>query len=71
METTRGIPTAWAAAPMSKVFTHSKDDVPVWPDPDGTVKGQALASRLDDLRRLKAGMPKLLLHVSYLRSPLT
>ncbi len=42
METTRGIPTAWAAAPMSKVFTHSHEDVPVWPDPDGTVKGQAL-----------------------------
>lgn len=41
-ETTRGIPTAWAAGPMVKVFSHSKDEVPVWPEPEGTVKGQSL-----------------------------
>lgn len=42
MEITRGVPTAWAAPAMAKTFTHSKEDVPVWPDPDGTVKGQSL-----------------------------
>jgi DNA-binding Lrp family transcriptional regulator len=42
METTRGVPTAWASGPMAKVFSKSKDNVPVWPEPEGTVKGQAL-----------------------------
>lgn len=41
-ETTRGMPTGWATGPMAKVFTYARDDIPVWPEPEGTVKGQSL-----------------------------
>lgn len=38
---TRGVPTAWAAAPLDREIV-SDDLPPVWPDPNGTVRGQAV-----------------------------
>jgi DNA-binding Lrp family transcriptional regulator len=38
----RGIPTAWAARPLSNELSHSGSSPPVWPDPHGTVRGIAL-----------------------------
>lgn len=38
----RGIPTAWAALPLSKVLASSGQHQPVWPDPHGDVFGIAL-----------------------------
>jgi hypothetical protein len=38
----RGIPTAWAAAPLSSQLAHSGENPPVWPSPDGKVRGIAL-----------------------------
>lgn len=38
----RGIPTAWAAAPLSGRLAHSGDNPPVWPIPGGKVRGIAL-----------------------------
>ena len=38
----RGIPTAWAAAPLSREISHSGNNPPVWPDPHGEVRGIAL-----------------------------
>lgn len=35
----RGIPTAWAAPPLSDVIVASDPLPPVWPDPDGNVRG--------------------------------
>jgi hypothetical protein len=35
----RGIPTAHAALPLSRQIAESPDPPPVWPDPDGTVRG--------------------------------
>jgi hypothetical protein len=35
----RGIPTAHAASPLNQQFAGSSDPPPVWPDPDGTVRG--------------------------------
>lgn len=35
---TRGIPTAHAAPPLSSLISSSSE-VPVWPDPQGTVRG--------------------------------
>lgn len=40
-ELTRGIPTAHAAPPFAGTFAKSADPPPVWPDPDGNVRGQA------------------------------
>jgi DNA-binding Lrp family transcriptional regulator len=37
-EITRGMPTAWAAPVMEGRVAHF-DEVPVWPDPAGKVKG--------------------------------
>lgn len=38
----RGIPTAWAAAPLLKELSASGRNPPVWPDPLGKVRGIAL-----------------------------
>jgi DNA-binding transcriptional MocR family regulator len=39
---TRGVPAAWAAPPLSDELV-ADDLPPVWPDPNGTVRGLALA----------------------------
>jgi len=39
---TRGIPTAHAAPPISSMLSGSDDLPPVWPYPQGTVRGQEL-----------------------------
>jgi hypothetical protein len=38
----RGIPTAWAAPPLRQRFSSSRKNVPVWPDPNGKVRGMAV-----------------------------
>lgn len=40
---TRGMPTAYAAAPLNNLIAPSADPPPVWPDKDGNVRGVALA----------------------------
>ncbi len=40
-ETTRGVPTAWGA-PCLRGHIVSNDPPPVWPHPEGAVRGQAL-----------------------------
>ncbi len=37
----RGIPTAWAAPPLSDALTATGEPAPVWPDPFGTIRGIA------------------------------
>jgi hypothetical protein len=42
-ELTRGVPAAWAAEPIATTIRQPKSEPPpVWPDPLGTVRGQAL-----------------------------
>lgn len=42
-ELTRGVPAAWAAEPIARTIRQPKSEPPpVWPDPLGTVRGQAL-----------------------------
>jgi hypothetical protein len=42
-DVSRGMPTGYAAQPLSDQFLSSKDElVPVWPDPEGTVRGMAV-----------------------------
>ena len=38
----RGVETAWAAAPLRDLLTSSDSPPPVWPHPDGRVRGIAL-----------------------------
>lgn len=38
----RGIPTAWAAPPLADRLSSSRQNVPVWPDAQGKVRGIAL-----------------------------
>lgn len=38
---TRGVPTAWAAPPLSSRFAPVDELPPVWPDPMGSVRGVA------------------------------
>ena len=39
----RGMPTAYAAAPMKEQFVENDEPPPVWPDPEGEVRGQAFS----------------------------
>lgn len=39
----RGMPTAWAAPPLSDQLAATDEPSPVWPDPRGDVRGLALA----------------------------
>ena len=42
-EISRGMPTGYAAEPLRDEYLSSKDElVPVWPDPEGTVRGIAV-----------------------------
>jgi DNA-binding Lrp family transcriptional regulator len=41
-EATRGVPTAYAAPPLSKSIADAGDPPPVWPHPEGAVRGQTL-----------------------------
>lgn len=41
-EATRGMPTAYAAPPLSDQIADNSDLPPVWPDPDGGVRGATL-----------------------------
>jgi hypothetical protein len=36
---TRGLPTSYAAQPLKDLITQSDDPPPVWPDPEGQVRG--------------------------------
>jgi hypothetical protein len=40
---TRGMPTAHAAPPLEGKFAPSDEPVPVWPDPEGKVRGTAFS----------------------------
>jgi len=54
----RGMPTAYAAPPLSSRI--SSDDLPpVWPDPEGTVRGLALEPLYRTVPRAAKSDPKL------------
>lgn len=40
---TRGVPTSYAAPPLSAHFAQGEMMPPVWPHPEGTVRGEGLA----------------------------
>ena len=42
-EPVRGIPTSYAAPPLQSMIARGTEPIPVWPSPDGTERGIALA----------------------------
>lgn len=40
---TRGLPTSYAALPLSRLLVQPQSDPPVWPDPEGPVRGYSFA----------------------------
>jgi hypothetical protein len=42
-ELTRGMPTGYAASPLADQFAGTDEPPPVWPTPDGSVRGQAFS----------------------------
>ena len=40
---TRGIPTSYAGPPLNQKFSFSDDPVPVWPDPEGEIRGYSFS----------------------------
>ena len=40
---TRGVPTSYAGSPLNASFAQSSEPPPVWPDPDGNVRGEAFS----------------------------
>lgn len=67
---TRGMPTAWAAPVMSSEFNASDQIQPVWPDPEGKVRGesvQPLYSSVPRAARVDSALYDLLALVDALR----
>lgn len=59
----RGLPTAWAAPPLSRVIASSEESAPVWPDAMGDVRGMAiepLHPSVPDAARLDSRLWELL-----------
>jgi hypothetical protein len=67
---TRGIPTAWAAAPLSQQIDAGDELPPVWPDPAGDVRGLAVAplhGAAGDVARVDPWMHEMLALVDAMR----
>jgi DNA-binding transcriptional MocR family regulator len=56
---TRGVPTAWAALPLSDEIVTTSDLPPVWPDPHGSVRGVSVEPLDDALPRLVSEWPEV------------
>jgi hypothetical protein len=58
-ESTRGIPTGYAAAPLSQEIGEGGELPPVWPDPQGDVRGLTLEPLHKSAPRAVAKDPRL------------
>ena len=56
---TRGIPTSYAAPPLTKYFRTSDELPPVWPDPEGPKRGYALEPLFQPIGKAVRQDPKL------------
>jgi hypothetical protein len=54
----RGVPTAWAAGPLLDEISSSEPP-PVWPDPRGTVRGQAVEPLDKNLPAIAGSWPEV------------
>ena len=58
-ELNRGMPTAYAAAPMDSFFVADKEPPPVWPDPEGAVRGESFSPLYRSAPKAAKNDPKL------------
>ena len=56
---TRGIPTGYAAPPLKKIISRTDDPPPVWPYPEGTVRGYEFAPLYRSVPKAVASDPHL------------
>ena len=56
---TRGIPTGYAAPPLNRLIHGASGDPPVWPDPDGEVRGYELSPLYRSVPKAVAVDPEL------------
>jgi hypothetical protein len=56
---TRGLPTAHAAPPLAAEIAADNDPPPVWPDPEGTVRGAELKPLYRSAVKASRNDPKL------------
>jgi len=55
----RGLPTAHSAEPLKSKLVASPSEVYVWPDPQGVVRGQAIAPLYRSVPQAASNDPKL------------
>lgn len=55
----RGLPTAHSAEPLKSKLVASPSEVYVWPDPQGAVRGQAIAPLYRSVPQAASNDPKL------------
>jgi DNA-binding transcriptional MocR family regulator len=58
-EPTRGIPTAWASPALAGNFQSSDMEKPVWADPEGSVRGNAVVPLHPSVPRAAKSDPQL------------
>jgi hypothetical protein len=56
---TRGMPTAYAAPPLSELIHGGSDPIPVWPDPEGEARGETFKPLYRDAPAAARADPKL------------
>ncbi len=55
----RGIPTAHGLEPLASAFTESAEPLPVWPDPEGEVRGESFSPLYKSAPRAARNDPAL------------
>jgi hypothetical protein len=55
----RGMPTAYACAPLDAHFAADNEPPPVWPDPEGTVRGESFSPLYKSVPIAAKNDPKL------------
>jgi len=58
-ELNRGMPTAYASAPMDSYFVTDNELPPVWPDPEGEVRGESFSPLYKSAPKAAKKDPKL------------
>ncbi len=56
---TRGMPTGYAAPPLRELIVQSKEPPPVWPDPEGQIRGYEFSPLYSSAPRACRVDPKL------------
>ena len=58
-ELNRGMPTAYASAPMKAYFVEDGEPPPVWPDPEGKARGESFSPLYKSAPKAAKSDPKL------------